>query len=244
MPLKVCFQLTGTPNSGMANWVGRLGYPDTEGCDTADEVRAIRYAARQWREGHKHEPRRNHAEYRSARRSDVRSASKGVVRGGLRGQHRYEKGNATSDPAAYAKDIEGVDRRRRSRPKPHAASYSTHRTHVELAAPGGDIRGGAARVTSTATRTASYCDFPRSVLGQRHLQRSAYSVLARHVDGGSARVRPGRPAHGLEASLAGGDRGGVEEVRDLTSARLVETTTRGMARSTPRATLRGLGVAR
>lgn len=241
MPLKVCFNFWDAQF-----WSGELGlrgWVDTnlEGCDTANEIRAIRYAADNGAKVI------NMSLGGTTPSMAVRDALTYAVQKGafvaISAGNSYEKGNPTQYPAAYAKEIEGVvavgavDRNRKR------SYYSNTGSYLELAAPGGDIRGGLAGGILQQTLNGDYFEFPPYLLTVPRfnvLTEASYqgtSMAAPHVAGVAALLisRGITRPEAVEAALK-------RFAMDLGTAGRDDEYGHGLIDA--RAALRGLGVVR
>jgi serine protease len=241
MPLKVCFG-----HWDAQFWYGELGWPgwvdtDTEGCDTADEVRAIRYAADNGAKVI------NMSLGGSTPSIAVRDALTYAVQKGvfvaISAGNSYENGNPTQYPAAYAKEIEGVVAVGAVGRNLSRSYYSNTGSYLELAAPGGDLRGGTAGGILQQTLNGAYFDYPPS-----RLLVPRFNVLTEASYQGTSMAAP--HVAGLAALLVsrGINRPEAIEAALKRFARDIGATGRddeyGYGLIDARATLRGLGVAR
>ncbi len=240
MPLKVCYGYWEIQFTQSAE--GIPGYVDpreTGTCPDSAVSQAIRYAADNGAQvislslgGPSPSPITREALQYAVGRGVFVAISNG---------NQYERGNPVEYPAAYAPELSGVVSVGAVSPRLTRAYYSSTGPHLELAAPGGDGRQGAAALVYQVGLLTT--DFDAATVIRPRFDRyfeaplQGTSVATPHVAGLAALVysQGVRSAAAIESALR-------SSARDLGAAGRDDEFGDGLIDA--RAALRGLGIAR
>jgi len=140
MPLKICVGYWEVQFVLSANGYRGFAPPGVGGCDVASEAEAIRYAADHGVQAI------NLSVGGESRSTPVLDALKYAVGKGvfiaIAAGNSYDEGNPVEYPAGYAADINGAMAVAAVGRSNLHAYYSSSGSHIEIAAPGGDVHDG------------------------------------------------------------------------------------------------------